>query len=204
MTLRQSRTTRHRAHRRIRRARPSVVLGSISISLAAAVVAGGFHAGVTGATWSDGAPVNAASIVSGSTGILLDGQTDLLLTGLDALALGPGLAVAAPVTVQNVGTTAVDVEITSGVVLADSQGLADEVMLTVGIVATPAACTTSVAVLSTGRPSGFVSDLGGAGLEAGASLVLCLVLALDVDAPPSTQNGSTSFRLTLTGTQVPL
>ncbi len=180
------------------------MLGSISISLAAAVVAGGFHAGVTGATWSDGAPVNAASIVSGSTGILLDGQTDLTLAGLDALALGPGLAVAAPVTVQNVGTTTVHVAITSGDVLADSHGLANELMLTVGIVATPSACTTSVVAVTAGRPSGFSSGLGGAELDAGDSLVLCLVLALDSDAPLAAQNGATSFRLTLTGTQVPL
>ncbi len=204
MAFRQPRTPRHRAHRRIRRAPSSGVLGTISLVMAASVVAGGIHAGVTGATWWDEAPVNAASISAGSTGILLDGQTDLALVGLDALALGPGLAVAAPVTVQNVGTTAVHVQITSGVVLADSQGLAAELMLTVGIVAAPAGCTTSVVALTSGRPSGFSSTLGGAELDAGESLVLCLVLALDGDAPPSTQNGAASFRLTVSGTQVPL
>lgn len=174
-------------------------------ALAAGVVAVlailGMQAGGTYALWSTTRTVPGATVQAGSTGLTINGSASAVLTGLDVTKLGPGGAIATSLTVANTGTTALLVATTGGSVTADSGGLAGE--LTVRLVAaSPASCTPTLTSGIAGRIPGYATTSSPVTIAAGASAPYCLVVALDADAPPTTQSRSTSFTLTLTGQQV--
>lgn len=174
-------------------------------ALAAGVVAVlailGMQVGGTYALWSTTRTVPGATIQAGSTGLAVNGSAAAVLTGLDVTKLGPGGAIATSLTVTNTGTTPLLVATTGGTVTADSGGLAAE--LTVQLVAaSPASCTPTFSGGFVGRIPGYATTASPVAIAAGASVPYCLIVALDADAPPATQNRSTSFTLTLTGQQV--
>ena len=161
----------------------------------------GVQAGGTFALWSSVKAVPASTITSGTTGLTVNGQSTATLTGLDTTKLGPGAAVATTITLANTGTTILTVAASQGVVLADSQGLAAE--LTVRTVAVPPAqCGPSTTGGVVGRIPGFQSSAAPVVITPGSSATVCLVVALDSDAPSSAQGGTTTFRVTFTGKQV--
>lgn len=196
---------RHRAERSRSRVRLRPPRGRRGAALAAGALAiaavAGLQAGGTFALWSATAPVTAATITSGTTGLTVNGQAAATLIGLDATKLGPGSAVATSMTLANTGTTPLSVAASNGVVTADTKGLAAE--LTVRLVALPpASCSPSASGGVVGRIAGFSSAAAPVTLAAGATATVCLVVALDADAPAAAQGGATSFRLTFTGAQV--
>ncbi len=192
---------RHRAvgsRRRVRGGRTRVAFAAGGVAVLAII---GVQAGGTFALWSAATSVNAATITSGTTGLTINGQSAATITGLDATKLGPGAAVATSLTLANTGTTPLSVAASNGVVLSDSQGLAAELMVRVVALA-PASCTPAATGGVAGRIPGFQSSSAPVAIAAGASATVCLVVALDSDAPASAQGGATSFRLTFTGRQV--
>jgi hypothetical protein len=174
-------------------------------ALAATVVAVlailGMQVGGTYALWSTTRTVPGSTIQAGSTGLAVNGSAAAVLTGLDVTKLGPGGAIATSLTVSNTGTTALLVAVTGGTVTADSGGLAAELMVRL-VAASPASCTPSLMSGFAGRIPGYVTTASPTMIAAGASVPYCLVVTLDADAPPTTQNRSTAFTLTLTGQQV--
>lgn len=161
----------------------------------------GMQAGGTFALWSAIAPVKATTITSGTAGLTVNGQAAATLTGLDSTKLGPGGAVASSMTLANTGTTPLTVSVSNGVVTADTKGLAVE--LTVRLVGLPpASCSPAAPGGVAGRIAGFTSSGAPLFIPPGATATVCLVVALDADAPATVQGGATSFRLTFTGTQV--
>lgn len=196
-------TSRHRTEPRAPRRgitpRP-LLLGSGAV--ATVVVLMLFGAGGTFALWNDRAEVNAATITAGTSGVTVNGQQDYAIEGLGTSLLGPGASVATPVTVANTGATALSVTVSQGSVTAQTRAMADELTITLTPVANSASCTTGLAGGASGRIAGFTTSVSPLSLPVGGSVVLCLQLALDKDAPASTQGGTASFRLTLDAAQV--
>lgn len=186
----------HSAHDRRRSSMAALAAGAVAVL---AIL--GMQAGGTYALWSTTRTVPGSTIQAGSTGLTVNGSAAAVLTGLDVTKLGPGGAIATSLTVTNTGTTALLVAATGGTVTVDSGGLAAE--LTVRLVAaSPASCTPALTSGTAGRIPGYATTANPTTIAAGASVPYCLVVGLDADAPPYTQNRSTSFTLTLTGQQV--
>lgn len=152
------------------------------------------------ALWSGEARADGGTISSATTGLTVNGVQNAVIAGLDASKLGPGMAVVSAVTVANTGAIPLTLAVTSSAVTAQTNALAGELTVRLTPVATTAACTSGLTGPS-GRIVGFTTPASAA-LAPGSSAIYCLELALDLDAPPSTQGGTTSFSLTYTGTQV--
>jgi hypothetical protein len=119
---------------------------------------------------------------------------------MDASTLGPGTSALAVLTLENTGSTPLAIAVTGSAVTAQTAGLGDELMVRLTAVGSASECAPGLAGHA-GRISTFTTALSGE-LAAVASELFCLEIALDLDAPPSSQGGTASFSLTFTGTQV--
>lgn len=182
--------------------RPLGIAPLAAVAVGLLVIVLGISSGTTFALWVGTAPVNASTVATGNSGITVNGQTSYVVSALDPSRLGPGTSVAAPVTVANSGSVPLSAFVSQGVVNSQTNLMANELTLRVVSVANSAACITSVTGGVSGRIPGFTSATTPISLATGGSQVVCLVLTLDLDAPATVQGGTTSFTLTLTGTQV--
>ncbi len=198
-----SASAKHRLAHRHSAMRPGVPSPRLWMITAALLAVIGLALGGAGtfALWAGNSTANAGTITAGSTGLTLNGVQSATLTDLNAGRLGPGTSIVAPVTATNTGTTPMTIAVTNSVVTSQTNALAAELTVTVVQVATTAACVPSVTGGTSGRIAGFTTASSSA-LAAGASMVFCLKLTLDLDAPATVQGGTTAFTLTATGTQV--
>ncbi|MFP7833842.1 hypothetical protein [Marisediminicola sp. LYQ134] len=168
-----------------------VVLIAVVIALAAT--------GTSYALWTSSTSVDASVVSSGSTAVTIDGSTTHDLASLDLSTIGPGQSVAAPLTLQNTGTTPVAASVATTTIIAQTNALANELAVT--LVPT-ASCTPAVTGGMTGRLVGFTTSASPVVLQPGQSMALCLKVTVDLDAPASTQNSSATFRMDVSATQV--
>lgn len=165
--------------------------------VAVAVTVGLVGTGGTYALWNASASVSGATISTGTVGLAVevDGVETSSLGNL-AAALGPGDAVAKPVTLVNSGTTPLSIHGTS---TAPAGALTSALALALAPVASASSCTTGVA---TGASSPVDYTMPGQlTLPGGGSKVICLVLTLPTDADPSAAGQSADFQIRFTGDQ---
>lgn len=189
---------RHRAGRRFSwriARRMLVVAGIIAIAVTVALVAtGGSYA-----LWNGTAVVNASTVTSGSSSLTVNNVTNYAIPGMNVSAIGPGQSAVALVTVRNTGSTKLSTTVTSTIVTAQTNALADELSVTL----TPAtSCSPGLGGGVTGRLSTFTTTATPYVLPPLTSLALCLEVTMDLDAPVSTQNGTAAFTLRIDAAQV--
>lgn len=176
------------------------ILGTAAVFAAAAVVAVA-GAGTSYALWSGRTAVDAATVQSGSTQILVDGGSSATLAGLDASALGPGQSAVASVLLENTGTTNVAVTV-DGTVVTGTNGLEDELTLILTPVWSSADCHAGMTRGASDRLTHFTTASYPVVFPMHQRVTICMELKLDSDAPASVQNGTASFIVNLTGQQV--
>jgi len=154
----------------------------------------------TFALWSGNAVAQGVTISSGTAGLTINGASSAAIADMDASTLGPGTSVRSVLTLENTGSTPLAIAVTASAVTAQTGGLADELTVRLTAVDSVSACAPGLAGES-GRISTFTTAPSGE-LAAEASELFCLEIALDLDAPPSSQGGTASFSLTFTGAQV--
>lgn len=175
----------------------ALLLGTGAILVAVLLSTGG--AG-TFALWSGNAVAQGVTITSGTTGLTINGTPSAVIEGMDASKLGPGTSVLSVLTLENTGGTPLTIAVTASAVTAQTGALADELTVRLTAVESASACAPGLAGAS-GRLSTFTTAPSGA-LAAAASELFCLEIALDLDAPPTSQGATASFTLTFTGAQV--
>lgn len=163
--------------------------------LVVAIVIALLGTGTSYALWNGRADIAGGSVSSGTTGV-----TASAVTGLDLSRLGPGQSVvtSVPVTVTNGGSTKLAVAVASTTV-GGSTALAAELSLTVTQGTT---CSVGMTGGTTGRLTGFTTTATPVVLDPGTALDVCLQVTMDLDAPISVKNLTSSFTLNLTGSQV--
>jgi hypothetical protein len=178
--------------------------GTRSLLAAAGLLAVGTVVVLTGtgstfALWSTTQTVTGPTIVSGDTGLTINGETDYVLPGLRLAALAPGQSLIAPLTLRNTGSTPLGVRVAGTDITGESNGLA----------ASLAASVTQAASCAPGLPGARSAPLAGfatpplASLPAGSDLSVCLEVRLDPAAPATVQGGSAGFTMTFEATQEP-
>lgn len=175
----------------------TLVAGAAALTAATVLAIGG--AG-SFAFWSGEARADGGTISTATTGLTVNGVEHAAIAALYASRLGPGTSVATAITVANTGSIPLTVAVTNSAVTAQTNALAAELMVRLTPVASAGQCAPALTGPS-GRIAGYTTAPSAA-LAAGASAMYCLELALDLDAPATVQGGTTSFTLTLTGTQV--
>lgn len=154
----------------------------------------------TFALWSGNAVAQGVTITSGTAGLTINGSPSAAIAGMDASKLGPGTSALSVLTLENTGGTPLAIAVTASAVIAQTGALADELTVRLTAVESTSACVAGLAGES-GRIGTFSTAPSGA-LAAAASELFCLEIALDLDAPPTSQGGTASFTLTFTGAQV--
>lgn len=192
--------TRHETHHAARGASTRTLLAATALlALGTGVVLTG--TGSTFALWTASSEATGPTLVSGSTGLTINGETDHVLAGLGLGTLAPGQSVLAPLTLRNTGTTPVGVRVAGTAVTADVNGLAGSLAVSV----TPVTPGTSCAAQPPGAEhlplDGFSTPSPLSSLAPGAELAACLEVRLDLASPSSVQGGSAGFVMTFEATQ---
>ena len=170
-----------------------VATGGVALAMSVALVG----TGTTYALWNDETSVNASTVTSGSTSLSLNGTTDYAIP-LDLTKIGPGQSVWTPLTVLNTGTTPLSAVVSSTTVIAQTNGLADNLAVTL----TPAAtCVAALGGGVTAPLASFATTSAPYALAIGETVQLCLEVTMNADAPPSVQGGAANFSLTFDAVQ---
>lgn len=177
----------------------SLLTASAFLAVGTAIVLTG--SGSTFALWTTSAEVTGPTVVSGSTGLTINGETDHVLAGLGLGTLAPGQSVLAPLTLRNTGSTPVGVRVAGTVVTADANGLAGSLAVSVTPVSPTTACAAQLPGAQNAPLDGFATPSTLPSLVPGAELAACLEVRLDTAAPSSVQGGSAGFVMTFEATQ---
>ncbi len=187
--------------RRRARARVPAWKGALraAAAVAAAVGASVGASGVTYALWSDSVVTGGFSVVSGSTSLTVNGETQHTVAGLDVSRLAPGQSAVAALTLANVGTTPLSASVAGITVLGSSNGLQDAVTVRLTRSTT---CSAGLTGGVSARPAQFSTTASPYAIPPGGTVRLCLEVQLDANAPATAQRGTLTFRLDLAGSQV--
>lgn len=164
-----------------------------TLALSAAVGLAIVGAGGTYAYLNSSAPASDAVVLTAGSASLTVSPT---LTGL-ATTLYPGVTTYGSATVANTGDVALSVALSA--TTSSPAALASQLTLGFGWVPGSASCTDSFMPTWTGT----IAEATGVSIPTTltGSKTLCVTVALPLTAQNTSQNGSTSFTLTLTGTQ---
>ena len=168
-------------------------VGLLAAGLLVAVVS----AGGTYALWNDTAPVSAATINTGKTGLTVNDNPSTFSVDLSANTLLPGRSVvpAAPIRLKNVGDTPLNVTAPSITYTAASAALSP--YLTVSMRTTTAA-TCTVTADATPLPA----SIDPIPFTVGQTVTVCLEVRLAPGAPDTVQGASATFLINLNAAQV--
>ncbi|TFB77367.1 hypothetical protein E3O06_01045 [Cryobacterium glaciale] len=184
-----------------RRAVPPPRLRVRSLALAAAsaflaVILATTAAGGTYALLNSSAATPSSTMTSGTATMTVSPLA------LPAVALYPGLVIAAPVTVTNTGDVPLSVTVSSLIAPTVTSNLSGSLVIGLVAVANAAACTSGVSPTWTGTFAAAPPGAVGAPLAQAQSQTLCVSVALAVNAPDSSQTSSAAnFSVVLTGGQ---
>lgn len=169
-------------------------LGAAAMATAGAVLVAVLAAGGTYALWDGSMQMEPGTVTSGNTGLTINDVPSYAIGGLDTSTLYPGRSVitAAPLTVENTGTTPLAVTPGTVTFANPSSPLASELVVAVR----QAAVCTPTPFGST--PVSFTSFT----LQPGASATICVEVQLKATAPAAVQGISLGFTAPLVGTQV--
>lgn len=171
-----------------------VATGGVALATSVALVG----TGTTYALWNGETAVNASTVTSGSAGLSINGTADYAIP-LDLAKIGPGQSVRTPLTIANTGTTPLSAAVSSATIIAQTNGLADNLAITL----TPAA--TCVGTLEGGVSAPLASFTTAATpylMAAGSTVQLCLEVTMNANAPATVQGGAANFSLTFDAVQV--
>jgi hypothetical protein len=165
----------------------AIFVGAIVVAVSAA--------GSTYALWNGAAPIQTATITTGTTGLAVNNTTSYAVPGLNVTQLLPGVSIVSPqpFTVKNTGSTPLSVTVAAPAFTAPAGVLAPN--LTISLIQS-ATCVASIDGTTVGA---WTSPLV---LAAGQSVPVCLQVGLNANAPASVQGVSASFTIALNGVQV--
>jgi predicted ribosomally synthesized peptide with SipW-like signal peptide len=166
--------------------------GLLAVGLLVAVVS----AGGTYALWNNTAPVAAATVTTGKSGLTVNDDPSTFSVDLSMSTLLPGKSVvpAAPIRLKNVGDTALNVTAPS---ITYTSGAALEPYLTIAMTTTTAA-TCTVSADSAPLPA----SIAPIPLAIGQTVTVCLEVRLGTNTLSSLQGASATFLINLNATQV--
>ena len=171
-----------------------VATGGIALATSVALVG----TGTTYALWNSETAVNASTVTSGSTSLSINGTTDYAIP-LDLTKIGPGQSVWTPLTILNTGTTPLSAAVSSATINAQTNGLADNLTITL----TPAAtCVGNLGGGITAPLAAFTTAATPYLMAAGSTVQLCLEVTVNANAPATVQGGTANFSLTFDAVQV--
>lgn len=171
-----------------------VATGGVALATSVALVG----TGTTYALWNGETAVNASTVTSGSTSLSINGATDYAIP-LDLTKIGPGQSVWTPLTVLNTGTTPLSAAVSSATIIAQTNGLADNLAITL----TPAAtCVGNLGGGVTAPLASFTTAATPYLMAAGSTVQLCLEVTMNANAPATVQGGAANFSLTFDAVQV--
>jgi hypothetical protein len=162
-----------------------------------AIVFGVSASGSTLALWNASKPISSAGLLTGSTGITVNGSTTYSVPGLTTTQLLPGLSAVSPqvLTITNTGTTALSIAPGAPVFGDPTSLLAQNNNLIVALFQSTT-CAQSVDGSST---AAWITPVV---VAPGGTLSACLQMTLSATAPSSVQGLSATFTLPIVGTQV--
>jgi hypothetical protein len=169
-----------------------ITAGAFAVAIALGISAGGSSL----ALWNATKPIGAVSLMTGSTGITVNGVTNYTVAGLTTTQLLPGLSAVSPqlLTIVNTGTTPLSVAVGTPVYTDPTSLLAQNSNLIVGLFQ-------STTCAQTVDGSGTALMTAPVVLAAGASFTACLQMTLNTNAPSTVQGLSATFTIPLVGTQ---
>jgi hypothetical protein len=175
----------------------------VSLLITSLIVGGAVLVALTGvggsyALWNASAPVQAATLTTGTAALTIDGSAAASLGSLQATRLGPGSSVAQKVTVANTGNVPLTLSLSPTTVTADG-GLAPYLLAQVTM--NTSDCSVAALGAASRAVSGYSVSTFGVTLQPGASVPACVELTLSPQAPASVQGATASARFTLSGTQ---
>ena len=173
-----------------------ILVATAGIALAMSV--GLVGTGTTYALWNGETAVNASTVTSGSASLSINGTTNYAIP-LDLTKIGPGQSVWTPLTVRNTGTTALSAVVSSTTVTAQTNGLADNLVITLTQSAT---CAANLSGGVTAQLATFNTTASPYVMAVGSTVQLCLEAKMNAAAPMTVQGGTANFSLTLDAVQV--
>lgn len=188
----------HASERRGGRSRALIrsLAGTATAVLAAVVLAAGL-AGGTYAYWIRSASVNLGTIETGTAGLAVTPSS------ISVAGLYPTATRHATATVKNTGKVPLALRVDSLTGPGAATALSSSLTIGAGVVASTGACAAGWSPTWSGS---FASASAGAldrTLAAGESVTLCVSTAMAASAGNGAQNSSTSYTLTISGSQVP-
>jgi len=167
--------------------------GLMAVGVLIAVIA----AGGTYALWNDTAPVAAATISTGKTGITVNDDPNTFSVDLSSTSLLPGKSVvpAAPIRLKNVGDTPLRVTAPSIAFTPASAALSP--YLTIAMTTTTA--TTCTGTADTAPLPASIAPIS---FAVGQTVTVCLEIRLAANTPSTLQGATGTFLINLNAAQV--
>ncbi|MDJ0338572.1 hypothetical protein [Cryobacterium sp. PH31-O1] len=181
------------------RALPRLRVRSLVLAAASALLAVILATTAAGGTY---ALLNASTSTRPAT--MTSGTATMTVSplALPAVALYPGLVIAAPVTVTNTGDVPLTVTVSSLIAPTVTSNFSGSLVIGLAAVANAASCTSGVSPTWTGTFAVAPPGPVGAPIAKAQSQTLCVSVALSVNAPDSSQTSSAAnFSVVLIGGQ---